>query len=190
MCIRDSLGPPGSGKGTQAQKLSAEFNIPHISTGEMLREAIAGQTKLGQEAQSYVDKGELVPDKLLLGLIQERLNEKDAQKGWILDGFPRNIYQAEFLDTLLKGLSKFSEQAVNLEVPDEVIVERLLLRGRKDDSEQTIRRRLEVYREKTQLVLDYYRQNERLISIDGNLKPGEVTTILKDTLTSGLTEIF
>ena len=184
------LGPPGSGKGTQAQKLSVEFNIPHISTGEMLREAIAGQTKLGQEAQSYVDKGELVPDKLLLGLIQERLNEKDAQKGWILDGFPRNIFQAEFLDTLLKGLSKFSEQAVNLEVPDEVIVERLLLRGRKDDSEQTIRRRLEVYREKTQLVLDYYRQNERLISIDGNLKPGEVTTVLKDTLTSGLTEIF
>ncbi|BDA39246.1 adenylate kinase [Candidatus Atelocyanobacterium thalassae] len=184
------LGPPGSGKGTQAQKLSAKFNIPHISTGEMLREAITNQTKLGQEAQSYVDKGELVPDKLLLGLIQERLNQQDAQKGWILDGFPRNIFQAEFLDTLLKRLSKFSEQAVNLEVPDEVIVERLLLRGRKDDSEKTIRRRLEVYREKTQLVLDYYRQNKRLVSIDGNLKPDEVTIILKNTLTSGLTKIF
>ncbi len=184
------LGPPGSGKGTQAQKLSAEFNIPHISTGEMLRQAITNQTSLGQEAQSYVDKGELVPDKLLLGLIQERLNQQDAQKGWILDGFPRNIFQAEFLDTLLKKLSKFSEQSVNLEVPDEVIVERLLLRGRKDDSEKTIRRRLEVYREKTQLVLDYYRQNKRLVSIDGNLKPDRVAIILKNTLTSGLTKIF
>ena len=91
---------------------------------------------------------------------------------------------------MLKRLSKFSEQAVNLEVPDEVIVERLLLRGRKDDSEKTIRRRLEVYREKTQLVLDYYRQNKRLVSIDGNLKPDEVTIILKNTLTSGLTKIF
>ena len=184
------LGPPGSGKGTQAQKLSAKFNIPHISTGEMLRQAITNQTSLGQEAQSYVDKGELVPDKLLLGLIQERLNQQDAQKGWILDGFPRNIFQAEFLDTLLKKLSKFSEQSVNLEVPDEVIVERLLLRGRKDDSEKTIRRRLEVYREKTQLVLDYYRQNKRLVSIDGNLKPDRVAIILKNTLTSGLTKIF
>jgi adenylate kinase len=184
------LGPPGSGKGTQAQKLSAEFNIPHISTGEMLRQAITNQTSLGQEAQSYVDKGELVPDKLLLGLIQERLNQQDAQKGWILDGFPRNIFQAEFLDTLLKKLSNFSEQSVNLEVPDEVIVERLLLRGRKDDSEKTIRRRLEVYREKTQLVLDYYRQNKRLVSIDGNLKPDRVAIILKNTLTSGLTKIF
>ncbi|MDJ0598073.1 MAG: adenylate kinase [Crocosphaera sp.] len=173
------LGPPGSGKGTQAQELSKELNIPHISTGEMLREAIAKQTALGQKAQAYVDKGELVPDELLLGLIEERLNEEDAENGWILDGFPRNVPQAEFLDQLLQKLDKFSEQAINLEVPDEVIIDRLLLRGRKDDNEATIRRRLEVYREKTQPVLDYYRQQDRLSSVDGNRKLQEVTKTLK-----------
>ncbi len=177
------LGPPGSGKGTQAQELSQELNIPHISTGEMLREAIAKQTPLGQKAQAYVDKGELVPDELLLGLIEERLNEEDAQKGWILDGFPRNVAQAEFLDKLLHKLAKFSEQAINLDVPDEVIIERLLLRGRKDDNEETIRRRLEVYREKTQPVLDYYRQQDRLSSVDGNLELPEVTKQLKAVVT-------
>ncbi|MDJ0843169.1 MAG: adenylate kinase [Crocosphaera sp.] len=173
------LGPPGSGKGTQAQELSQELHIPHISTGEMLREAIAKQTPLGQQAQAYVDKGELVPDELLLGLIEERLNEEDAQKGWILDGFPRNVAQAEFLDKLLHKLAKFSEQAINLEVPDDVIIDRLLARGRKDDNEQTIRRRLEVYREKTQPVLDYYRQQDRLSSVDGNRQLPEVTQSLK-----------
>ncbi len=173
------LGPPGSGKGTQAQELSKELNIPHISTGEMLREAIAKQTALGQKAQAYVDKGELVPDELLLGLIEERLNEEDAENGWILDGFPRNVPQAEFLDQLLQKLDKFSEQAINLEVPDEVIIDRLLLRGRKDDNEETIRRRLEVYREKTQPVLNYYRQQDRLSSVDGNRKLQEVTKTLK-----------
>ncbi|MDJ0730512.1 MAG: adenylate kinase [Crocosphaera sp.] len=173
------LGPPGSGKGTQAQELSQELKIPHISTGEMLREAIAKQTALGQKAQTYVDQGELVPDELLLDLIEERLNEEDAQNGWILDGFPRNLAQAEFLDKLLHKLAKFSEQAINLEVPDQVIIDRLLLRGRKDDNEETIRRRLEVYREKTQPVLDYYRQQDRLSSVDGNRELQEVTKTLK-----------
>ncbi|MGK7879124.1 MAG: adenylate kinase [Crocosphaera sp.] len=176
------LGPPGSGKGTQAQELSTELNIPHISTGEMLREAISKKTPLGQKAQDYVDKGELVPDDLLLGLIEERLKEEDAQKGWILDGFPRNVAQAEFLDKLLQKLAKFSEQAINLDVPDEVIIDRLLLRGRKDDNEDTIRRRLEVYREKTQPVLDYYRQHDRLSSVDGNRELQEVTKTLKAVL--------
>ena len=176
------LGPPGSGKGTQAQELSKALKIPHISTGEMLRDAIAKQTPLGQKAQAYVDKGELVPDELLLGLIEERLNEEDAKKGWILDGFPRNVAQAEFLDKLLQKLAKFSEQAINLEVPDEVIIDRLLLRGRKDDNEDTIRRRLEVYREKTKPVLDYYRQQDRLSSVDGNCELQEVTQSLKTVL--------
>ncbi len=176
------LGPPGSGKGTQAQELSTELNIPHISTGEMLRAAIAKKTPLGQKAQGYVDKGELVPDELLLGLIEERLKEEDAQKGWILDGFPRNVAQAEFLDKLIQKLAKFSEQAINLDVPDEVIIDRLLLRGRKDDNEETIRRRLEVYREKTQPVLDYYRQQDRLSSVDGNRELQEVTKTLKAVL--------
>lgn len=182
------LGPPGSGKGTQAQELSTELNIPHISTGEMLRAAIAKKTPLGQKAQGYVDKGELVPDDLLLGLIEERLKEEDAQQGWILDGFPRNVDQAEFLDKLLQKLAKFSEQAINLDVPDPVIIDRLLLRGqkegRKDDNEETIRRRLEVYREKTQPVLEYYRQEDRLSSVDGNRELQEVTKTLKAVLAS------
>jgi adenylate kinase len=148
----------------------------------MLREAIAKQTPLGQQAKTYVDNGDLVPDSLLLGLINERLNEADAQKGWILDGFPRNVAQAEFLDKLLQELNKFSEQAINLEVPDQVLIERLLLRGRKDDNEETIRRRLEVYREKTQPVLDYYRQHHRLSSVDGNRQPQEVTSSLEEVV--------
>ena len=176
------LGPPGSGKGTQAQELSKELKIPHISTGEMLREAISSQTPLGKQAQTYVDQGELVPDDLLLGLIEERLKENDAENGWILDGFPRNVPQAEFLDTLLQKLAKFSQQAINLDVPDDVIIKRLLMRGRKDDNEETIRRRLEVYREKTQPVLDYYRQQDRLSSIDGDRQPEAVTQALKAVL--------
>ncbi|MEM8777380.1 MAG: adenylate kinase [Cyanobacteria bacterium P01_G01_bin.49] len=176
------LGPPGSGKGTQGQLLSEQLKMPHISTGEMLREAIAQKTPLGHQAQSYVNKGELVPDALLLGLIKERLSQDDAQTGWILDGFPRNVSQADFLKKLLDELNQFSEQAVNLEVPDQVLIERLLLRGRKDDNEQTIRRRLEVYREQTQPVIDYYGQQKKLYSIDGNRHPQEVTNALKRVL--------
>ncbi len=172
------LGPPGSGKGTQAQLLSAQFTIPHISTGEMLRQAIAQQTELGKKAQHYVDQGELVPDELLLDLIRERLNQDDAQNGWILDGFPRNVSQATFLDKLLSELGKFSEQAINLEVSDHLLIDRLLSRGRKDDNEETIRRRLDVYREKTKPVIDYYHNHGRLTSVDGNPPPEEVTASL------------
>ncbi|HAC65613.1 MAG TPA: adenylate kinase [Cyanothece sp. UBA12306] len=179
------LGPPGSGKGTQAQILAQELQIPHISTGEMLRQAIDKQTKLGQQAQSYVDQGELVPDELLLGLIRERLSHADAQNGWILDGFPRNVEQANFLDQLLQEeLAQFSEQALNLDVSDDLLIERLLLRGRKDDNEDTIRRRLEVYREQTKPVIDYYRDHERLSSVDGNPDPETVTASLKEIIAS------
>ncbi|MGH2413704.1 MAG: nucleoside monophosphate kinase, partial [Microcystaceae cyanobacterium] len=129
------LGPPGSGKGTQAQLLAEMLEIPHISTGEILRQAIAQQTSLGQKARSYVDRGELVPDELMLDLIRERLGQPDAQKGWILDGFPRNVAQASFLDRLLEELNQSSNYTVNLEVPDNIIIERLLLRGREDDTE-------------------------------------------------------
>lgn len=176
------LGPPGSGKGTQAQLLAEQLKIPHISTGEMLRQAIAKHTVLGQKAQGYVDKGELVPDELLLDLIRERLSQDDSQNGWILDGFPRNVSQATFLDQLLSELGKFSEQAINLEVSDDQLIERLLLRGRKDDNEETIRRRLEVYREQTKPVIDYYHQHSRLISVDGNPPAEAVTASLKQVL--------
>jgi adenylate kinase len=173
------LGPPGSGKGTQAEVLAEELQIPHISTGEILRRAIADHTPLGEKAKAYMDQGELVPDELLLGLIENRLTQEDALKGWILDGFPRNVAQASFLDQLLAKIDQRSNYVINLAVPDEILVERLLSRGRQDDNEDTIRRRLVVYQEQTAPVIDYYQTQAKLISIDGDRAPGEVTESLK-----------
>jgi adenylate kinase len=176
------LGPPGSGKGTQASLLAQISDIPHISTGDILRGAILAQTSLGQKAQSYMDRGELVPDALILDLVKERLGRPDAQKGWILDGFPRTVEQAIFLDKLLEVQKNVSQSVVNLDVADEAIVDRLLKRGRTDDTEETIRRRLEVYREKTAPLIDYYRDRGMLHSIDGNRLPEEVTESLKQAI--------
>jgi|SRR4028118_1087539 adenylate kinase len=177
------LGPPGAGKGTQAKFLADVLNIPHISTGDILRSAIAQGTPLGQKAQSYVDKGELVPDELLLDLIRERLNQADAQTGWILDGFPRNVNQAAFLEQLLQELNQ-SCDCVNLEVPDEVLVARMLGRGRQDDNEDTIRRRLEVYRNDTEPLIGFYRDRSVLKSINGDRSVEEVTESLKQLVAS------
>jgi len=177
------LGPPGAGKGTQAKFLADLLNIPHISTGDILRSAIAQGTPLGQKAQSYVDKGELVPDDLLLDLIRERLNQPDAQNGWILDGFPRNVNQASFLEQLLQELNQ-SCDCGNLEVPDEVLVARMLGRARKDDNEDTIRRRLEVYRKDTEPLIGFYRDRSVLKSINGDRSVVEVTESLKQLVTS------
>lgn len=162
------LGPPGAGKGTQAQRLSDYCQVPHISTGDILRAAVADATPLGQKAQSYMDKGELVPDSLILDLIQERLGQQDAAKGWILDGFPRSLPQAEFLGQLLDTIAQPLDTAINLDVPDEVIVARLLQRGRKDDTEAVIRNRLVVYREQTEPVIQHYRSRQQLVSVNGN----------------------
>ena len=173
------LGPPGSGKGTQAQILAQSLAIPHISTGEILREAITNQTELGKQAKAYVDGGELVPDELLLDLIRERLSQPDAQTSWILDGFPRNIAQAAFLDELVAELGQSCQWAIDLKVPQAVLIQRLLLRGRKDDTEETVRRRLEVYEEKTAPLIEYYQQRGKLHSIDGDRTPEEVAEALK-----------
>jgi adenylate kinase len=173
------LGPPGAGKGTQAVVLADLLGIPHISTGDILRKAIADHTPLGQKAQGYVDRGDLVPDDLILDLIRERLNQEDTKKGWILDGFPRNVAQASFLDALLRELQQNPDQVVNFDVPDEVLVARMLGRGRKDDNEETIRHRLRVYREQTAPVIDYYHQGERLTTINGDLPAEEVTATLQ-----------
>lgn len=177
------LGPPGAGKGTQAQVLAESCGIPHISTGEILRAAIADQTALGKQAQSYVDQGELVPDSLILDLIRERLQHADTANGWILDGFPRNVSQAEFLNQLLLELNQSCDFAINLEVPDDILIERLLGRGRKDDNRDTIGRRLEVYREQTAPVIDFYQKHGTLKSIDGNQSMADVTAALQACLT-------
>ncbi|MDB9312267.1 adenylate kinase [Spirulina sp. CS-785/01] len=173
------LGPPGAGKGTQAKFLSEEANIPHISTGDILRTAIDTGTPLGQKAQSYVDAGELVPNDLILDLISERLQKPDAQLGWILDGFPRNLKQAQFLDEILKDLNQHSVCILNLEVPEEELVSRLLKRHRQDDNEVTIRHRLEVYHEETEPLIDFY-SDRTVHSVNGNRPLQEVTAALKE----------
>lgn len=169
------LGPPGSGKGTQGALVAEKHGIPHISTGDILRAAIAAQTPLGIKAQTYVDNGDLVPDDLILDLIEERLGQEDAQKGWILDGFPRNVAQAEFLSGLLAKLDQHCQAVVNLDVPNEVILKRLLARGRKDDCEETINHRLDVYRQQTAPLIDYYHHNNLLKTINGDRPPEEIT---------------
>jgi adenylate kinase len=176
------LGPPGAGKGTQAQALAEFLNIPHISTGEIFRQAIKEQTPLGTIAQSYLDQGELVPDELTQNLVKERLGQPDAQSGWILDGFPRNVSQAAFLDELLVTINQNDERVVNLDAPDEIVVARLLGRGRKDDSEEVIRRRLEVYRDETAPLIDYYGDRQKLITVNGNQSPEEVSTELQKVI--------
>ncbi|MEM7594611.1 MAG: adenylate kinase [Cyanobacteria bacterium P01_A01_bin.83] len=172
------LGPPGAGKGTQAQVLSDDHQIPHVSTGDILRAAVTQQTPLGIQAQGYMNRGELVPDALILDLIQDRLSYDDTANGWILDGFPRNVNQAAFLEKLLAKLAQNADCVLNLQVPDEVLVSRLLARKRKDDNESTIRRRLEVYHQDTVPVIDFYQQKGTLKTIDGNQTMEEVTTQL------------
>lgn len=176
------LGPPGAGKGTQAKFIAQLQNIPHISTGEMLRQAIEEKTALGIQAQDYLDQGELVPNELVQEMVKERLNKPDAQTGWILDGFPRTIPQATFLEELLLEISQGKEQAINLDVPDEVLITRLLARGRKDDSREVISRRLEVYRAETAPLIDYYSDRQKLIVVDGNQPEASVTAALNQII--------
>jgi adenylate kinase len=176
------LGAPGAGKGTQAKALATLVQIPHISTGDILREAVAHQTALGVKAKSYMEQGNLVPDDLVIALIRERLSQPDAQTGWILDGFPRNESQAAFLDELLEEMDQVYRYAVNLEVPDDVLVQRMLGRGRADDTEEVIRRRLQVYHHQTAPLINFYQVRHKLVSIDGNVTPEAVLDKLKSLL--------
>ncbi len=166
------LGPPGSGKGTQAARLVERFNLIHISTGDMLRAAVAADTPLGREAKSVMERGELVSDELVLGILEERLSQADAlEQGFILDGFPRNLKQAEMLDALLQKLDQQIDHAVLLEVDADEIVKRLAGRaeqeGRADDNEATIRKRLQVYEEQTAPVAGLFEKKGVLDRIPG-----------------------
>lgn len=178
------LGPPGAGKGTQAKTLAQDCNIPHISTGDILRQAMQDQTPLGVKAQSYVDKGDLVPDQLIQDMVEERLDKDDTQAGWILDGFPRTVNQAVFLEQLLEQLNQRGERVVNLEVPDDIVIARLLERGRKDDLEEVIRHRLEIYRNETAPLIDFYRNRHLLFCVNGNQSQEEVSVELKKVIAS------
>lgn len=176
------LGAPGAGKGTQAKTLADGCGIPHVSTGDILRSAVAAQTLLGVQAKAYMDRGDLVPDQLVVDLIRERLDQADAQAGWILDGFPRNVPQAEFLDKLLDVIHQPCDYVVNFDVPDEVLVQRMLERGRTDDTEEVIRNRLKVYRDQTAPLIDFYKNREQLVHVNGDQLVDQVTHELKGLL--------
>ena len=161
------FGPPGAGKGTQAQKIVSDFGIPQISTGEILRVAVANGTPLGQEAGPLMAAGKLVPDDLVIGIVQERLKEADCAKGFLLDGFPRTIPQSEALASALEKLGKGIEHVVSLEVPDSVIQERIKGRGRADDNSQTVQKRLDVFRQQTAPLKAHYEKLGLLRTVNG-----------------------
>lgn len=192
------LGAPGAGKGTQAKKIASKYDIPHISTGDIFRENIKGNTQLGQKARVYMDQGLLVPDELVLELIMDRFNAPDCKDGYVLDGFPRTIPQAKALDAALTRNDDQVEYAIDVDVADEVIIDRMAGRRaclncgrtyhvdtlkpkvegicdncntelvlRDDDKPETVKKRLEVYHEQTQPLLDYYRDKGILHRVDG-----------------------
>ena len=174
------VGPPGAGKGTQAERLAQRLDVPHISTGDLFRANLKEMTPLGVEAKRYMDAGDLVPDEVTCGMVRSRLSEPDAAKGFILDGFPRTIPQADALDAMLTELGVDLDAVVQLDAADDVVVARLLGRGRSDDTEDVIRNRLKVYQDETAPLLDHYR--DRLVQVDGVGGVEEVTARVTDAL--------
>ena len=178
------LGPPGAGKGTQAQKLAAELGVPHISTGVILREAAQQGTEMGKKAKAIMDAGQLVSDDIMLGIIRDRLQARDCEKGYILDGFPRTIPQAEALDGLLSQRSGPPVVIVSLELDEQELRKRIAGRrteaSRSDDAEETVLNRFLVYQEKTRPLLDYY--GNRVRPIDGKGSVPEIFQRLTDLL--------
>ena len=199
------LGAPGAGKGTQAKKIAAKYTIPHISTGDIFRENIKNGTELGKKAKTYMDQGLLVPDELVVDLVVDRVQQADCENGYVLDGFPRTIPQAESLDEALKKLDQKIDYAINIEVPDENIIrrmsgrracvgcgatyhvvynppkkedvcdvcgEKLILRD--DDQPDTVKKRLDVYHDQTQPLIDYYEKSDVLKEVDGTMDMEDV----------------
>ena len=206
------LGPPGAGKGTQAERITEDFDLPFISTGDMLRQAVKTGTDLGKEAKSYMDKGELVPDEVIIGVILEKVEGAEAADGFVLDGFPRTIAQAEALDQAFSKLGRALTSAILLEVPDEEIVRRMSGRRvsaagrpyhidfnppkvpgkcdvdgsdliqRDDDKPEVVRKRLEVYHSQTAPLVDYYEEKGVLRRFDGTRPPTEVHDHIRATI--------
>ena len=172
------LGPQGSGKGTQAARLSADHGIPHVATGDMFRTAIAARTELGRRVEPILASGELVPDELTVALIRERLSQPDARGGFVLDGFPRTLEQAEELDAMLAEIGRSLDAVLFFDIPDEVAVERLVIRaeqeGREDDQPDVIARRLAIYHELTEPVVERYRATGTLVPLHASGTVGEV----------------
>jgi adenylate kinase len=174
------VGPPGAGKGTQADALSERLAIPHISTGELFRSHIGDQTELGQQVRKYLDGGDLVPDEITNQMLIERLAEPDTENGFLLDGFPRTVKQADLLSKVLAESDQKLDAVVELQVPEQVLVDRLMARGRTDDTEEVIRNRQRVYRADTAPLLDYYR--DVLVTVDGVGEVEEITNRVLNAL--------
>lgn len=166
------VGPPGAGKGTQAALLSEKLGVPHISTGDLFRANISENTELGQTAKSYIDAGNLVPSSVTNDMVAERIAEGDAAEGFLLDGYPRSVEQADALSELLAKSDLDIDAVLEFDIDDDTVVERMLARGREDDTEEVIRHRMDVYRSETAPLLDYYAG--KVVKIDA---VGEVNEI-------------
>ena len=161
------VGPPGAGKGTQAALLCEKHGLRHLSTGDLLRAEVAAGSELGKEAEAVMNRGELVTDRLVLAIVKAQLSALNGQ-GWLMDGFPRNVAQAEALAPLLQELDQAIESVVLLELDDAVLIERMLGRGRADDNEEVIRNRLEVYKQQTAPLIDHYSSQNLLVRVQAN----------------------
>ncbi|WP_433195572.1 adenylate kinase [Nocardia sp. CA-107356] len=168
------LGPPGAGKGTQADLLSDKLGVPHISTGDLFRTNISAQTPLGREAQKYIDAGDLVPSDVTNRMVEARVAEPDAANGFVLDGYPRTVDQADALEKILADMDKKLDAVLCFVVPEETVVSRMMARGRADDNEDVIRNRLRVYREETEPLLEHY--DGLVVSVDGVGEVDEVNS--------------
>lgn len=203
------LGAPGAGKGTQAKRIAEKYQLPHISTGDIFRANIKNGTELGKKAKTYMDQGLLVPDELVVDLVVDRLKQDDCKRGYILDGFPRTIPQAEALDAALKAIDEKMDFAINVDVPDENIINRMSGRRacvscgatyhlqfnptkvegvcdtcgselilRDDDKAETVKKRLDVYHDQTQPLIDYYKNAGILVDVDGTVDMNDVFTAI------------
>ncbi|MBA4729089.1 MAG: adenylate kinase [Deltaproteobacteria bacterium TMED126] len=176
------FGPPGAGKGTQADLLKDKFNLLHLSTGDILREEVSNNTDLGQQAKKFMDSGELVTDELIIGMIKNKIDSTRNVEGFLFDGFPRTISQAEALDSMLLSNSLNVDKVISLEVDDNVLTQRLLSRGRSDDNEETIKNRLNVYKNQTLPIKDYYLKNNKLVEVKGDDSVDDVNATIVSSI--------
>ncbi|AFY37817.1 Adenylate kinase [[Leptolyngbya] sp. PCC 7376] len=176
------LGGPGAGKSTQSRFLCEKFQLQRVSVGDILRQAIADQTDLGKQAESYVNQGKLIPDPLIIEFMRDRLTRPDMVNGWVLEGYPRTAFQAEELDFLLDDLSQTLNKAIYFKVDEQVLSERSQARGLTDDTPEAIRERLKAFRESTEPILDYYSPRQKLLTVDA----GQAIEAVSAELLSGL----
>jgi adenylate kinase len=180
------LGPPGSGKGTQAERLSTTYGMPHIATGDIFRALVEAGAPLGRQVKTYLDRGELVPDSLVIDVIRDRLSQADAQHGFVLDGFPRTVAQAEALDTLLAELGRPLDAVLYLQADRQTLINRMAHRAeveeRTDDRPEVIPHRIDVFLEQTAPLIDYYRRQSKLRLIDGTRSPDQVFESLREVI--------